>query len=210
MTTNYRHIVPVLLISVLAGWAAGCTDLSDYDRERMEDAISDSLLSVTESRTINMDLIEDGHRIVSVHSPYALTFTRDGETETELQDSVHVTVLDTLGGVKTTVVSKSARYLGRKSEFHFKDDVVVETDEGRRLFTDYLEWSQRDQTIHSPDFVIIVTRSDSITGYGLDGTDDLQDYRLSEVTGEFELESSPASASDSDADSDSESAYETD
>ena len=188
MITPGKHIIPVLLFAGLAGWSAGCTDLSDFDRERMEDAMSDSLLSVTESRQINLDLIEDGHRIVSVHAPHAITFTRDGESETELRDSVHVTVMDSLGGIKTTVVSNSARYLGRKSEFHFKNDVIVETDEGRRLFTDYLEWSQRDRTIYSPDFVIIVTRSDSITGYGLDGTDDLHDYRLSEVTGEFELE----------------------
>ncbi len=171
-------------------WLSGCTDLSDYDRSRVEEALSDSLLSVTESRNIQMNLIEDGQRKVSVFSPFAATFDRNGLTETELRDSVHVTVLDSTGAEETTVVSQSARYLAYDSEFHFKKDVVVEARDGRKLFTDYLEWSQQDRTIYSPDFVIIVTASDSITGYGLEGSDDLVFYRLSEVTGEFELEKS--------------------
>ncbi len=181
-----------LLIALVIGsvWFSGCTDLSEYDRDRVEDAISDSLLSVTESRNIQMDLIEDGHRIVRVTAPFAATFTVDGRTETELDDNVHVTVYDTTGEVETRVDSRSARYKGSDAEFHFKQDVVVETHDGRMLYTDYLEWSQKNRTIYTPEFVIIVTASDSITGYGLEGTDDLVTYSLSEVTGEFELERS--------------------
>lgn len=181
---------PILLM--IAGMAAfwSCTDLSDYDRERVQDAVSDSLVSVTESRNIEMDLIEDGFRKVTVTAPFAATFTKDGRSETELSDSVYVIVRDSTGATETTVSSESARYIGQNSEFQFKNDVIVTTHDDRKLYTDYLEWAQRDRSIHSPDFVIIVTRSDSITGYGLDGTDDLVSYTLSEVTGEFELEQS--------------------
>lgn len=172
---------------LLAGWA-GCTDLSDYDRERVHDAMADSLLSVTETHNIRMQLIEDGNRIVSVRAPFAATYSREGRSETELRDSVHVTVLDDDGEVETVVTSLSARYLGHDSEFHFSDDVFVITRDGRRLRTEYLEWSQQNRSIYTPDFVIIVTESDSITGYGLTGTDDLSSYRLTEVTGEFDLD----------------------
>lgn len=178
------------IAAMLAGLIGfgGCTDLSDFDRDSVEDAISDSVLSVTESRNIRMELIEDGHRKVTVVSPYAATYERDGTTETELKEQVDVTVRDTTGAIETTVSSKSARYIGNRSEFHFQYDVVVETGDGRRLFTEYLEWSQQDRTVHTPEFVIIVTPTDSITGYGLDGTDDLTTYTLSEVAGEFELD----------------------
>ena len=167
-----------------------CTDLSDYDREMVSGALSDSLLSITESRNIRMDLIDEGVRTVRVTAPYAATFSRDGRTETEMEDGVTVTVRDTAGVITTTVNSQAARYLGTRSEFHFKEQVVVETDEDRTLYTDYLEWAQRDHTIHAPGFVIIVTPADSITGYGLEGTDDLVNYMLTEVTGEFDLEQS--------------------
>lgn len=196
-----EHLIPIflkmtpkaaLLPAPLFVWAiltlSACTDLSEYDRERVHDAMADSLLSVTESRNIRMELIEDGQRIVTVRSPFAATYTRDGHSETDLRDSVFVVVFDTTGTVETEVTSRKARYLGHQSEFHFSEEVTVTTRDGRNLYTEYLEWSQSDRTIHTPDFVIIVTRSDSITGYGLTGTDDLVSYRLTEVTGDFELE----------------------
>ena len=186
MIHNLR--ISVAFTALLGFALAGCTDLSDYDLERVSDAISDSLLSVTETRNLQMDLIEDGLRIVSVTSPFAMTFSREGRSETELKDSVHVAVMDSTGAVETSVISRSARYLSKSSEFHFMDDVLVQTRDGRTLRTDYLEWSQRYRTIYSPDFVIIVTRDDSITGYGLEGTDDLVNYQLTRVTGEFKLD----------------------
>ncbi len=177
------------LVSAFTVFAA-CTDLSEYDRDRVRDAMADSLLSVTESRNIRMELIEDGQRIVAVHAPFAATSDREGRTETDLRDSVYVAVFDSTGAIETEVTSRAARYLGHQSEFHFSDEVIVQTRDMRRLYTDYLEWSQSNRTIHTPDFVIIVTETDSITGYGLNGTDDLVSYRLTEVTGEFELEQS--------------------
>jgi LPS export ABC transporter protein LptC len=181
-----------ILRAAAVAWAvilfSACTDLSDYDRERVRDAMADSLLSVTETRNIRMELIEDGQRIVAVHAPFAATYNREGRSETDLRDSVYVAVFDTTGSIETEVTSRSARYLGHQSEFHFKEDVIVRTRERRSLYTDYLEWSQSNRTIHTPDFVIIVTETDSITGYGLNGTDDLVSYRLTEVTGEFELQ----------------------
>ncbi len=190
MKSQLITITALVLLLMPAFFFAACTDLSDYDRERVRDAMADSLLSVTESRNIRMELIEDGQRIVSVHSPFAATYSREGRSETDLRDSVYVAVLDSTGAIETEVTSRSARYLGHESEFHFTDDVLVSTRDGRRLRTEYLEWSQSDRSIYTPDFVIIVTEADSITGYGLTGTDDLSSYRLTEVTGEFELEQS--------------------
>jgi hypothetical protein len=163
---------------------SACTDLSEYDRERVRDAMADSLLSVTESRNIRMELIEDGQRIVAVSAPFAATYNREGRSETDLRDSVYVAVFDTTAAIETEVTSRSARYLGTPVGIPFQRRCHRRTRDGRSGFsTDYLEWSQSDRTIYTPDFVIIVTEADSITGYGLTGTDDLVSYRLTEVTG---------------------------
>ncbi|MDI6401564.1 LPS export ABC transporter periplasmic protein LptC [Balneolaceae bacterium ANBcel3] len=168
-----------------------CTDLSDYDHDRVSDALSDSLLSVTESRHIEMNIIDDEVKTVTLFAPIAITYTKDRETETHLKDSVLVLVRDSLGTVHTRVSSMEARYIGNRSEFHFHDEVVVESDDQRTLYTDYLKWSHQSRSIETPDFVIVVTESDSITGYGLQGSDDLLEYTLFEVTGEFSLEQNP-------------------
>ncbi|MEX0681363.1 MAG: LPS export ABC transporter periplasmic protein LptC [Balneolales bacterium] len=185
---SLHNYIRYVLIYVCSFWFICCTDLSDYDRERVADAIADSLFSVTETQNVQMALIQDGRRTVTVTAPYAATYTRAGQSETELKDSVNVTILDSEGEIHTTVVSETARYFAHVAEFHFKYNVVVLTNDGRRLFTDYLEWSYRNRSVYTPDFVTIVTPTDSITGFGLDGSDDLETYTLTEVTGEFELE----------------------
>lgn len=183
---KYLHSGLLLCIALAA---IGCTDLSDYERDRVRDALADSLLTVTESTGVRMDLIEDGFRRISVTAPRAITWQRENnQTETELRESVQVVVRDSSGNITTRVSSDKARYMAHKSEFHFMGDVFVETDQNRRLYSGYLEWSQDSRQIRTPEFVIIVTAADSITGFGLDGSDDLETYRLREISGEFQIE----------------------
>ncbi|MEX2641358.1 MAG: LPS export ABC transporter periplasmic protein LptC [Balneolales bacterium] len=168
--------------------AAACTELSSYEEASMDEAMVDSLLSVTESWDIQMEIIEDGLRVVNITAPYASTYHEDNIAETRMQGPVAVVVLDSLGTQTTKVTSGRAIYTGRNSTFRFREDVVVTTHDGRTLRTQELDWMQQDRSITSSDFVIIITPTDSIAGYGLEGLDDLSIYSISEVTGEFELD----------------------
>lgn len=184
----FKRLCFTLLPCILLA-ATGCTDLSEYERDRVNDALADSLLTVTESTGVRMDLIEDGFRRVSVTAPRAITWQRENnQSETELRETVHVVVRDSAESVSTRVRSERARYIAHESAFHFMGDVFVETNQNRRLYTEYLEWSQDSRQIRTPEFVIIVTAADSITGFGLDGSDDLETYRLREISGEFQIE----------------------
>lgn len=179
-----KLLFPLLFVF---GFAA-CTDLSSFDEERVKEALADSLLSVTESWDIEMEIIEDGLRVVNIRAPYASTYHEGSVTETDMSGPVHVVVLDSLGNQKTRVVSDRALYTGRESRFKFRGDVVVVTDEGRTLRTQELDWMQQDRRISSSDFVTITTDADSIAGFGLTGRDDLSVYTISQVTGEFDLD----------------------
>ncbi|MEX0780252.1 MAG: LPS export ABC transporter periplasmic protein LptC [Balneolales bacterium] len=178
-----RFLFPILFLLM----AAACTDLSEYDKDRIDEALTDSLLSVTESWDIQMEIIEDGFRIVNIRAPYAATYHEE-DSETSMRGPVEVIVRDTLGNQITQVNSNRAIYTGRDSKFQFRGDVVVVTEEGRILRTQELDWMQQDRKISSTDFVTITTSADSLAGYGLSGQDDLSVYTISEVTGEFELD----------------------
>ena len=179
-----KYLIPVILLLT----AAGCTDLSSYDEDRVNEALADSLLSMTESWDIEMEIIEDGQRVVNIRAPYAATFHDGAVTETDMSGPVEVIVRDSLGNQKTRVTSDRALYTGRESRFKFRGDVVVVTDEGRVLRTHMLDWMQQDRTISSNEFVTITTKADSIAGFGLTGRDDLSVYTISRVTGEFQLD----------------------
>lgn len=175
----------LLILSLLT--TVACTDLSSYDEDRINEALADSLLSVTESWDIEMEIIEDGFRVVNIRAPYAATY-HEGDSETDMQGPVEVIVRDTLGNQKTKVNSNHALYTARDSNFKFRGNVVVVTEEGRVLRTQELDWEQQERKISSDDFVTITTPADSIAGFGLTGSDDLSVYTISRVTGEFELD----------------------
>lgn len=177
----------LFLICGLLVFFTACTDLDDLEGEVADKQLADSLLSVTESTNVTMDLIEEGHRIVTINTPLAHTYHHEERARTEMDGPVNVVVRDTLGNTKTEVNSRKATYWSKDSEFHFRDDVVVETDEGRRLSTESLNWYQNDRQIYTDEFVVITTETDSITGYGLSGDDDLRNYTIRTVTGEFQL-----------------------
>lgn len=176
------------LTAILLLTAAACTDLSDLEEEITNEHLADSLLSVTESRNVEMDLIEDGHRLVTIRTPFAATYHHEDRARTEMDDSVNVVVRDTLGNIKTEVTSDNATYWSKDSEFHFRNNVLVSTDEGRTLNTESLNWYQEERRINTEEFVIITTETDSITGYGLNADEDLTNYTIRTVTGEFELD----------------------
>lgn len=180
-------LMKILLPTLFLFTATACTDLSSYDEDHVDQALTDSLLSVTESWDIEMEIIEEGFRVVNIQAPYAAT-THEGGTETDMEGPVEVIVRDTLGNQKTRVDSDRALYIAQDSKFEFRGDVVVVTEEGRVLRTQELDWLQQDREILSDDFVTITTSTDSIAGYGLTGQDDLSVYTISKVTGEFELD----------------------
>ncbi len=168
--------------------ASACTDLSDLEEDITNEQLADSLLSVTESSNVEMDLIEDGHRVVTIRTPFAATYHHEERARTEMENSVNVVVRDTLGNTKTEVTSVNATYWSKDSEFHFRDSVFVTTDQGRTLNTESLNWYQEERRINTEEFVIITTETDSITGYGLNADEDLTNYTIRTVTGEFELD----------------------
>lgn len=178
-----------LLIALLpALLGAACTELSEFDSERVNQELADSLLSVNESWDVTMYIIEDGRRVVSIQTPYAATYQRDDRSETEMEGPVHVTVHDPSTMDTTRVRAGKAIYRGHESVFEFMDDVRVHTQDKRTLRGDHLLWNQSERSISTDQFITIATPTDSIAGYGLQGSDDLSNYTISNVTGQFDVQ----------------------
>lgn len=151
-------------------------------------ALADSLLSVTESWNVELEIIDDGKRAIKLTSPYALSY-HSGSSETHMDGPVSVVVRDDDGEIKTRVRSESAIYTARDTRFIFKGGVIVETSDEKTLLTELLNWHQKERSISTDEFIIITTPADSISGYGLDGVDDLSSYTIRRVTGEFQINS---------------------
>lgn len=174
-----------LLLSIILGLttAVSCSDLSQRDTEKVNEALNDSLVSSTETWDLDMILIEEGIKKVRVKGSYAATYNLPELKETRIKGPVYIDVFDSTGAVKTEVKSDRAVYRAEESEFELFGNVRVDTRDNRHLESEYLKWNQADNNISTPQFVIITTPQDSIAGSGFTGTADLSSYTIKEPKG---------------------------
>ena len=181
-------ICSLTIVVSVALASSSCSDLSESQSKRVQEALDDTLLSSTESWNVDMELIEEGVKKVRLRGSYAATYNFENLNETRISGPVFIQVFDSAGTVETRVTSDRAVYRADESEFELYGNVIVRTEEGRRLESEYLEWKQSDNRVSTPRFVIITTPSDSIAGNGFEGTTNLSEYTIREVTGQFVLD----------------------
>lgn len=173
----------ILSLGLVALVASACSELSEEETKKVNEALRDSLISSTETWDVDMTLIEEGLKKVRLQGTHAASISTENIQETRISGPVYINVFDSSGTVKTEVSSNRAIYRAEQSEFELFGNVQVDTREGRHLESEYLKWNQADNMISTPKFVIITTPSDSIAGTGFTGTTDLSSYTIKEPKG---------------------------
>jgi len=179
-------LIYLYLFFLIALTACG-DELSNKEKQKVESALSDSLLATTESWDVDMEIITDGLKKVHLTGSYAATYNEEDVNETRIKGPVFIEVFDSSGTVKTTVNADRAVYYSEESAFEFFGDVDVKSSSGRGLQSEYLEWDRAKNRIFTPKFVIVTTPNDSLAGTGFRGKADLSRYTILEPSGEVVL-----------------------
>lgn len=184
------HKTALALITslLIAAGMISCGELSEEQTQQVDEALQDSLTSTTETWGVDMELIEEGTKKIRLWGSYAATYNEDGNNKTRIKGPVKIHVFDTTGAVETEVFSDRAVYQPAEAIFEFFGNVEVNTADDRHLQSEYLEWSQDDNSIQTPKFVIVMTPTDSIAGTGFEGNTDLTDYTIKEPKGRVILD----------------------
>jgi len=181
----FKSPIPAL---ILLFTVAACSELSDHDTRQIQAELNDSLISTTESWDVEMSLMKDGRKKILIDGSYAISYQSEDRKQTNIDGPVYVQLFDTTGAVETEAWSKRAIYFDEKREFELYDSVRVQTVTERQLYSEYLKWSQDSDRISSPDFVTIITPSDSISGRGFDGLTDLSSYTITDPSGRVQVD----------------------
>lgn len=151
--------------------------------DQVQLALSDSLAKTTVASDIDLTLYEGNRAAVKLTAPRASTYEKDqGSTETLFSGGVRVELVDSTGQ-RTNTSSGEVFYLSPESVFTLRNEVVIDGFNGRRLRTDTLTWDRSAGRVRTEGFVVMVTETDSIRGFGLRATTDLSDYSILNVTG---------------------------
>ncbi|MGA1464951.1 MAG: LPS export ABC transporter periplasmic protein LptC [Bacteroidetes bacterium] len=179
-TTPLHHLLLPLFLFILA--LPACTDLSEFDRTQVQSAMLDSLVTTTESMNVDMTLFRDQQAQLRIRATKATTYQSSMRKEIEFKGPVSISLFDA-DSTSATATSGRAVYHEQKGEFELFDDVQIQAEKERHLQSDYLKWIEKEDRILSPEFVIIITPTDSISGYGFSGTIDLSEYTITQPRG---------------------------
>lgn len=97
-------------------------------------------------------------------------------------------VFDAQGDSSATIVSDSVVFFGKEGRFEAYGNVVVVTDENRRLESEHLTWHQFDRKIRTRRFVHITTPTENVRGNGLVADEDLETYQIGRFQAEVEVD----------------------
>ncbi len=181
-TLKYALLLSIAFISF------SCTELSEYDTQQVQAALNDSLITTSESWDVEISLMRKGRTRMIIEGTHSVQYQTEENKRTTIDGPVYVQLFDTTGALETEAWSKEAIYYDIEREFELLDSVRVQTVDDRQLFTEYLKYIQDSDRISSPQFVTIITPTDSISGRGFSGLTDLTSYTITEPRGRLIVE----------------------
>ncbi|WP_263786477.1 LPS export ABC transporter periplasmic protein LptC [Salinibacter grassmerensis] len=100
---------------------------------------------------------------------------------------VRVYLFDEEGDSSATVTADSLVFQDQKGVLDAYRNVVVTTEDDKRLESEHLTWHQADRTIRTRRFVRIRTPSEVVQGDGLVADEDLETYQLGRFSAEVDV-----------------------
>jgi LPS export ABC transporter protein LptC len=160
-----------------------CGELTEFENKQVQEALSDSLFTTTESWGINMEVLENGKLKLKLSGSYAASIKDESRNMTKISGPVYIEIFDDEGQPDTFVNADSAVHKPVEAEFELFGNVRVDAPEGKKLRSKYLKWERQRDRVSTPEFVIFISPPDSIAAQGFFGNSDLTNYTLNEGGG---------------------------
>ena len=118
-------------------------------------------------------------------TPHRMEFA-DGNQE--FPKGLYLEFYDDEGKLESTIQADIAYYNKEKNEWLGQENViVVNTESGQQLNTEELYWLPTEEKIYTEKFVTIKREGEILHGRGLEATQDLSTYSITNPEGEFLL-----------------------
>lgn len=175
-------IVSSILIVLLIGLVIGCS--GEKSSDKATDNLTDTIIRPdSELQMAKIQLYTKGEVVAEINADKMVKFESIDSTMAYI---LEIDILDSLGETSTDIVGDSGVIREVKGVIHIYGNVVVITEDGTKLETEYLWWDSNTDRIKSDAFVKITTEdNDIVTGWGLDADNQLNSFKiLNQVSGE--------------------------
>jgi LPS export ABC transporter protein LptC len=175
---NVRSLI--LLVTWCIAFFPGC---EEKVRPTVLPEVDPGSLPLQESWSSTVTLSDSGAIKAIIKSGYIRVY--EDPRQTLLSEGVVVDFFDDEGLPTSVLTSREGKVDDRTNDLEaWGDVVVVSLSDSTVLRSERLFWDNRNQRVHTPDFVSIVSPTERIQGTGFEAEENLKHYRIFSVSGE--------------------------
>lgn len=140
-------------------------------------------LPVLEASNFKTFYTDSGQVEFTLTAPKLLRYENDGKTYLEFPEGMQLIKYDSQKRIISSITADYAKQFLKEERWEAKNNVVVTNAQGDSLKTEHLIWEEKEEMIHTEEFVKIIRDDQIITGIGLTSDQDMVNWKIRDPKG---------------------------
>ncbi len=188
LNSNFKNIIKtassILLLAVLL-FNYSCTSNKPEEIKAIEEIHNIPSLELYDYESFITDSGKVKYHLIT---PQLLNFDKREDPYKEFPQGGHIiTFGDSINIIKSEIKCKYAINYEKEKLWDLRNNVEAINEDGVIFNTEQLFWNEKDKRIYTEKFIKITTENKIITGYGLEATQNLNDYEIKNVSAILEI-----------------------
>lgn len=194
-----KKIFLSLRIAALFTGAAFLLFACENNIEKIKAFSSPENLPVVEASNFETMFTDSGEVRFFLKTPKLLRFEGEGKPYVEFPEGIELVKYDEHQNIISSITADYAKQFEREEKWEAKNNVVATNAQGDTLKTEHLIWEEKEEKIHTEEFVRIIREDQIITGIGFQSDQSLQNWRIKNPKGTIyiNVKNSPPQLTDS-------------
>ncbi len=189
LNSNFNNITKTargfMLLAVLL-FIYSCTSNKPEEIKAIEEIQNIPSLELYDYESFITDSGKVKYQLIT---PQLLNFDKREDPYKEFPQGGHIiTYDDTTNVIKSEIKCKYAINYEKEKLWDLRNNVEAINEDGVLFNTEQLFWNEKDKRIYTDKFIKITTEDKIITGYGLEATQNLNDYEIKNVSAILEID----------------------
>lgn len=140
-------------------------------------------LPVVEASNFETMFTDSGEVRFFLKTPKLLRFEGEGKPYVEFPEGIELVKYDENQNIISSITADYAKQFEKEEKWEAKNNVVATNAQGDTLKTEHLIWEEKEEKIHTEEFVRIIREDQIITGIGFQSDQSLQNWRIKNPKG---------------------------
>ena len=176
---HFRLFRIAALVSGTAILLFGC----ENNLEEIKAFSSSENLPVVEAVNFRTMFTDSGKVTFSIKAPKLLRYEAEGRPYAEFPEGIELIRFDEKQNIISSITADYARQYEKEERWEAKNNVIATNAQGDTLKTEHLIWEEKEERIHTEEFVRIIRTDQIITGIGFQSDQSLQNWRIKNPKG---------------------------